>query len=218
MTKARSYHHPDLRQALLDGAVEAIQSEGMRAFSLRGLAARLGVSHAAPYRHFASKEALVATLLLEGHKRLRLDLIAARDACRGKAADKLLALHRAYLDFARQFPAYLSIMFSREGVAAELSLSHEEVPDLEQYGSFSVLENAVRDCQAEGALDAQADTAALTLLVWAEAHGLALLQTEGVLTAVVESRGKTEAQAFDAMQRIVKARVSGGSKGTRKRS
>jgi AcrR family transcriptional regulator len=97
MAKKLSYHHPDLRQALLDGAVRLIKEEGMREFSLRKLAKEVGVSHAAPYRHFENKEAILATLMLEGHKRLRTTLLDARTRCPGKAIDKLIAEGRAYL-------------------------------------------------------------------------------------------------------------------------
>lgn len=206
MAKPRRYHHGDLRQTLLDGAVELIKTEGMRSFSLRRLAAQAGVSHAAPYRHFESKEEILAILMLEGHKRLRTDLMAAHKAVRGKFADKLMGMARAYLEFARQHPAYLSVMFSREGLAAAWSVRDKFAFHAEDYDSFGVLEHAVRDCQDADTLDPDADTGALSFLVWAEVHGLALLRNEGVVAGMSELRGRSEDQALDAMFKLMRAR------------
>jgi len=206
MAKARRYHHPDLRQTLLDQAVRLIKSEGMRNFSLRKLAAEAGVSHAAPYRHFESKEEILATLMLEGHRRLRADLIAARDACRGKGGDKMLALGRAYLEFARLHPEYLNLMFSREGMAAAMSVREKLAFHQQDYDSFGVLEAQVQECQAEGSLDAKADAGALGILIWAEVHGLALLRNEGIVANMSESRGISEAKALDVILKLVRAR------------
>jgi len=77
VAKKKQYHHPDLRQTLLDEAVKLIDDEGLRGFSLRKLAVRAGVSHAAPYRHFENKDEILVILMLEGHKRLRQALLAA---------------------------------------------------------------------------------------------------------------------------------------------
>jgi AcrR family transcriptional regulator len=206
MAKRRRYHHPELRQTLLDGAVRLIKSEGMRNFSLRKLASEAGVSHAAPYRHFESKEEILATLLLEGHRRLRLGLIAARDACRGKGGDKMLALGRAYLEFARLSPEYLNVMFSREGMAAAMSVREKLAFHQQDYDSFGVLEAQVKACQAEGILDAKADSGALSMLIWAEVHGLALLRNEGIVAELSESRGIDEAKAIEMILELVRAR------------
>jgi len=206
MLKKRSYHHPDLRQALLDGAVRLIKEDGMREFSLRKLAAQAGVSHAAPYRHFENKEAILATLMLEGHKRLRTSLLEARTRCLGKAIDKLIAQGRAYVDFARKNPEYLSVMFSREGMAAARRMGEKLGADQEDYDSFGVLENTVSECQAEGSMDPRAHPGALSLHAWAEVHGLALLRNEGLIAGMSEMRGGKESSTLDAIFAIMRAR------------
>ena len=68
--KAGEYHHGDLRRALLAAAIETIEEEGHRTFSLRRLAHRLNVSHAAVYRHFRGRDALLAAVAQEGLQRL----------------------------------------------------------------------------------------------------------------------------------------------------
>ena len=206
MPKKRSYHHPDLRQALLDGAVRLIKEEGMREFSLRKLAKEVGVSHTAPYRHFENKEAILATLMLEGHKRLRLNLLDARARCQGKAIDKLLAQGRAYLEFARKNPEYLGVMFSKEGMAAAMSVGEKLGGHQEDYDSFGVVEGTVKECQAEGSMDPRADAAALALLAWAEVHGLALLRNDGLIAGMSEVRGGKESSTIDAIFAIMRAR------------
>jgi AcrR family transcriptional regulator len=209
MPRKRSYHHPDLRQALLDGAVRLIKAEGMREFSLRKLAKAVGVSHAAPYRHFENKEAILATLMLEGHQRLRLSLLDARARCAGKAIDKLLAEGRAYMEFARKNPEYLSVMFSQEGMAAAMSVGERLGAHREDYDSFGVVEATVRECQAESSMDPTVDTVALALHAWAEVHGLALLQKEGLIAGMCEVRGGKESSTLDAIFAIMRGRWRG---------
>jgi AcrR family transcriptional regulator len=206
LAKKRSYHHPDLRQALLDGAVRLIKEEGMREFSLRKLASQVGVSHAAPYRHFENKEAILTTLMLEGHKRLRASLLDAVARSRGKAIDKLLAQGRAYLEFARKNPEYLSVMFSREAMAAARSVGEKLGAYQEDYDSFGVVETIVAECQSEGTMDPHANTGALSMHAWAEVHGLALLRNEGLIAGMSEMRGGKEASTLDAIFGIMRAR------------
>ena len=205
-TEKQSYHHPDLRQALLDGAVRLIKQEGLREFSLRKLATQVGVSHAAPYRHFENKEAILATLMLEGHKRLRTSLLDARTRCPGKAIDKLMAQGRSYLEFARKNPEYLTVMFSKEGMAAAMSVGERLGGHQEDYDSFGVVESTVKDCQAEGSMDPREDTAALGLHAWAEVHGLAMLRNDGLIAGMSEVRGGKESTTIDAIFAIMRAR------------
>jgi AcrR family transcriptional regulator len=200
------YHHPDLRQTLLDHAARLIKSDGLRDFSLRKLAAEAGVSHAAPYRHFESKEEILATLMLEGHRRLRTELLAARDSCRGKCADKLLALGRAYLGFASSHPEYLAVMFSRESMAAAASLREKLAIHEEDHDSFGVLHGLVKACQAEGSLDAKSDAGFMSLLIWSEVHGLALLRNEGIIARMCEKHGQSEGKALDAIFKMIRGR------------
>ncbi len=200
MKGTKSYHHKDLKQALLQHAVRLIQDEGMKGFSMRKLAALAGVSHTAPYRHFASKEELLATLMLEGHMRLRAALLATAAATSGRARDKLLAMGRAYLDFAREQPEYISLMFSGEGMAAAMSVASRQAEFFaEDSDSFGPLEEAVRACQAEGSLDPSSDPGALSFAVWSQVHGLALLRNEGMIRLMAAERGYTEADTLDAV-------------------
>ena len=74
-----TYHHGDLRQALLDRAAEVIEAQGIEAVTIRGLARDLGVSHAAPNRHFKSRADLLTALAAEGYAALRSATLSAAE-------------------------------------------------------------------------------------------------------------------------------------------
>ncbi|MCW3838798.1 TetR/AcrR family transcriptional regulator [Micromonospora yasonensis] len=104
MTTTRGYHHGDLRRALLEAAVQAIGESGPAALSLRDLARRAGVSHAAPAHHFGDKAGLLTALAVEG-----FDLLAA---ALDRADGDLLAAGVAYVRFAVGHRAHFEVMFS----------------------------------------------------------------------------------------------------------
>jgi len=210
MASKNRYHHPDLRQALLDGALKLIQEEGLRGFSLRKLAAKAGVSHAAPYRHFENKDEILFALMLEGHKRLRKALVDAEQSCNGTAADKYLAMTRAYLAFARQNPEHLRVMFSREAMAAAMGREHAKFHD--NHDSWGALEGLVRRCQDEGFLPREADPGVLSLLAWAEVHGLALLCNEGAIETMSVVRAGAGDNVLEEIFAVMKSRLSRSKK------
>lgn len=208
-SQKRRYHHPDLRQTLLDSAVRLIEREGLGQLSMRKLAALAGVSHAAPYRHFKNKDAIVAALMLEGHRRLKRALAEARLRTPGAAWVKLAVMGRAYVEFAHQNPEYMAVMFTRAGMASAMSSAAElEAGALppEEYDSFGELERTVRDCQAEGSLDPGRDSGGLSLAIWSQVHGLALLRNEGLIAGMAQMRGKREEDALESIFDILRAR------------
>ncbi|MCU0635280.1 MAG: TetR/AcrR family transcriptional regulator [Gemmatimonadaceae bacterium] len=159
------YHHGDLRQALLDAARESLEREGAAALSLRALARRLGVSHNAPYRHFADREVLLDALCADGFARLADRLRHAR----GKTADdRLAAMGEAYVAFADQHPGLFALMFQ----PADPALRLQTIPVATD--ALAVLEGGIRDVTGE---DDPVDVASL----WALAHGLAQLRLNGHL-------------------------------------
>ncbi|SCF36923.1 DNA-binding transcriptional regulator, AcrR family [Micromonospora viridifaciens] len=103
MARSRAYHHGDLRRALLDAAVEAMTESGPAALSLRDLARRAGVSHAAPAHHFGDKAGLLTALAAQGFDRLT-------EALRG-AGDDLVEVGVAYVGFAVRHRAHFEVMF-----------------------------------------------------------------------------------------------------------
>ncbi|WP_435203948.1 TetR/AcrR family transcriptional regulator [Micromonospora sp. bgisy143] len=162
MTETRAYHHGDLRRALLDAALEAIGEVGPAALSLRDLARRAGVSHAAPAHHFGDKAGLLTALATQGFDRLAQALVAA--------GDDLLAAGVAYVDFAVAHRAYFEVMFRPE-------LHRPDDPELtaarERAGS--ALRSGVAARAASG------DIGRDSLAAWSIAHGFATLWLSGAL-------------------------------------
>src|SRR5262249_49721298 len=145
----RPYHHGDLRRTLLDAAIAIVKEAGAGALSLRELARAAGVSHAAPYRHFPSREALLAALATEGF----LGLGAAREARAAGVTDpvaRLTALGVGYVRYAVDHPGHFRVMFSRD--------LHEgiEDPALAAAGepTLRALVDAVAAAQAAGVVRA----------------------------------------------------------------
>jgi len=159
---ARRYHHGDLRRALLDEAIAAIAEGGPGAVTLRGLARRIGVSHAAPLHHFRDKAGLLTALAAEGY---RLLAEALRDA--GHSTDDSLEIGVAYVRFATEHGPHFFVMFRPE-------LYHADDPELVE------ARTAAREALfgAMGcARDDDPDQATLTAGVagWSLVHGCATL-------------------------------------------
>ncbi len=114
----QSYHHGDLRRALLTAAADAIADSGVTALSMRDLARRAGVSHAAPAHHFADKAGLLTALATDGFERLAKALATSR-----LASNSLLELGVTYLRFALADRATFEVMFRTD-------LYHADDPDL----------------------------------------------------------------------------------------
>ncbi|MFV8165269.1 TetR/AcrR family transcriptional regulator [Mycobacterium sp. 134] len=118
MTASRSrYHHGDLRAAVLQQAELTLSRSGVDGLSLRRLARDIGVSHAAPSRHFRDKQALLDALAVSGFERLGRSI--NRRASSGSFDERLRAVAHAYVHFAIANPALLALMFSRK---------HDEAP------------------------------------------------------------------------------------------
>ena len=157
--KKRSYHHGDLKAALVRVAGKILEKEGVEALSLREVARRAGVSHNAPYRHFPQREGLLAALAAEGFGMLGQ---AQREAA---AAGGLRAMGEAYVRFALAQPQRFRLMFGGEvSIAKHAQL--REVATRTFEGLSGALAAGVPE--AKGARDA-------SIAAWALVHGLAQL-------------------------------------------
>src|SRR6202045_2716081 len=164
-----TYHHGDLRAACLSAALELLEEGGATALSLRAVARRAGVSAAAPYRHYADREALVSAVAAVGYRELAERLAAAHPA--PSTPEQLASVGVAYVEFALDQPALFRMMFGEpcdrdndERVAATAAVS-------------LYLREIVARCFP------QADAEALAPAIWALVHGLAFLHLDGKLDA-----------------------------------
>jgi AcrR family transcriptional regulator len=174
MSEEKPYHHGNLRVTLLAAAVELVGDRGPKGFTLREVARRAGVSHNAPYRHFASRDELLQTVAEEGFGRLKETMELALH--RGHtAADRLQLSGCGYVEFALRWPHHFAVMFDMPHDAAE-----QQARGAAGLGAFGVLMNCVEDAQAEGAIPA-GDSLPLALTAWSLVHGVAKLAVSGTL-------------------------------------
>ncbi len=188
-----------LRETLLDAASALIARKGPQGFSLREVARRARVSEAAPYWHFADREALLAAVAERGFLEMARGMMEIRsrtdDPLRG-----LRALGIGYVKFALAHPSYLRVMFG------------SEVPDKANYPglkqaadrTFDLLVQAIADAQAAGQVR-PADSQELAVAAWSLVHGLAALLVDGKLKDHVHS--PTEAERL--VERVTEAFMLG---------
>jgi AcrR family transcriptional regulator len=174
----RSYHHGNLRTALLEHAARVVREYGADELSLRELARQVGVSHSAPRRHFADRQALLAALAEDGFTRLGAELQRALDGAGRDFTDRLHAAALAYVRFATQEAALLELMFASKHQAESDSLNESAER------AFSVLLQLIRQGQAAGVLEA-GEPERIGLLLFATLQGIATLTTSGMLPSDV---------------------------------
>jgi AcrR family transcriptional regulator len=172
---AKPYHHGDLRRALIDEALRTIEAEGVERLTLRTVGARLGVSRSALYRHFADKQALLATVGKEGFSKLRQ---ALADAWEGNGHGRIgfEAMHRAYVQFAAAHPSHYRVMFGGFIESAE----KDDHFISEARSAFQVLVDALVEQQNAGDIRRD-DPVLMARFVWAVVHGTAMLFINGQL-------------------------------------
>jgi AcrR family transcriptional regulator len=187
---SRPYHHGNLRETLLAHAERTVRERGADVLSLRELAREAGVSHAAPRRHFADRQALLTALAETGFDRLGAELGAAVAAVGADAscADRLLAAAHAYLRFATDDAALLGLMFAaKRGAGAQRA---EAAADR----AFAVLLGLIEAGQAEGVLE-PGDPLRLGIVLLAGLQGIAALVTGGLMAPELVDRTVDDAVA-----------------------
>jgi AcrR family transcriptional regulator len=159
----RAYHHGDLRNGLLEAARTILEEESLAALTLRAVARKAGVSHAAPYRHFPNHEALLVELSIEGFEELREQLSEAAKAP-GTESDRIATLGAAYMRFIAARPALARLMFGGQ------------LPNRDQFPALGLKADAIGEEIGQALHDG-----ALGLAVWGAMHGLAMLVLENVI-------------------------------------
>lgn len=164
-----TYHHGNLRKALLERAAAVIAEQGVEGLSLRGLAQDLGVSHAAPSRHFRDKVDLLRTLATEGHETLGRYTFAASNQAGSDPLEHLAALGHAYVRFSLEHPAYY-----RSGRHPEVAAQADDALKQAHGRRMEALLRATHAAQAAGW---RQDASALHAMVFglATVRGLAAL-------------------------------------------
>jgi AcrR family transcriptional regulator len=187
-----AYQHGDLRRALVQAGLKLLAERGVAGLSLRAAAELAGVSHAAPYRHFRDKEALVAAIAEEGFRMLTRHMREEIAAVAGESLlTRLGAAGQGYVSFALSHPAYFRTMFGgvfapavKDGKQSSLQAAGQE--------SYDVLRTLVDEGLAKGTLRAGTPDE-IALAAWSLVHGLGMLLIDGQLTPMHESRPQVRA-------------------------
>lgn len=168
------YHHGNLREALIEATLELIAERGSADFTFAEIARRIGVSPAAPYRHFRDRNTLLTEVARRGYQQLEADLTQAWGGGQPNPLQALIHCGCAYLEFARQQPAYYFAMF-------EARSAIETNPDLAQAGdqTLAVLRTAAAAAWATDSENRQPPSQMVALHLWSLAHGIASLFLKG---------------------------------------
>ena len=193
-TGARPYHHGDLRAALLAAAGAELEARGIEAFSLRSVAKRAGVSHAAPAHHFGDVNGLLTALAAQGFRRFVANQAAYEDRAGTDPAARLVESGLGYIAFAGANPALFRLMFGSDRPDFQAPELHEAAK-----AAFRQLEAA--NAAVAAALGKPLDQSNVEA-TWAVVHGLADLLAGGRLMRL----GAMDGPAREAVLREVIAR------------
>jgi len=174
VSATRPYHHGNLRAALLEQAVRTVDERGVQALSLRGLARDVGVSHAAPRRHFPDRQALLDAIGEDGFERLGTALGQAVDRAGTAFGARLHALARAYVAFSTDHPALVEVMFAGKQRAGADRV--REASDR----AFAIPLTVIAQAQAHGELP-PGDPGRVAIVAFATLQGLAAMANGGMI-------------------------------------
>jgi AcrR family transcriptional regulator len=196
MPRKKTYHHGDLKNALIKAGVEILAKDGVSGLSLRKVASKAGVSHAAPYSHFADKQALIAAISTEGFRQLyeRVDMVAEK--YKTTPSKQLIEVAWTYVQFALDDPDRFKVMFS--GILEK----EKEYPEFvaESQRNFQLVKMIVEANQSAGMLrSGPSDLVAMS--AWGIIHGFIMLLLEGQIShTVLEQMSLRELVEFQLEQ------------------
>lgn len=178
----------DLRQRILDGAEALLEAEGLGALSLREVARRAGVTHQAPYHHFADRETILAELVTRGFDELARRLARANDQ-EGSRREAVYESGLAYVGFALDHPGIFRIMFR---------------PEVCDAGRFPAAQQAGDRAHAElhrmvQRLHGREASPVLASVYWAQVHGLACLLVDGPIGQQLKGARERRAHAREVL-------------------
>lgn len=178
-----TYHHGNLRSALIDAAILLLAEKGISGLSIREVARQVGVGHAAPYRHFRNKKELIEAIAAVGYRQLSKGCELAEKKFPDDPQEQLRDGGIRYLMFAAENPEIANIMFSGylslDDCGEELAVTSDK--------ALMDLVKIISNGQAAG-IYGESDTFDLTLASWSMVHGLSMLVISGMLKEVASSK------------------------------
>jgi AcrR family transcriptional regulator len=180
MTTKNSYHHGNLKAALIDAGIAILNEQGLPALSLRNVAQRIGVSHTAPYAHYNDKHALIAAIAAAGYQELTQTLQAIEQRHADNPLAQLYSSAWAYYQFAQRSPAHFRLTFS--GIVEQ----QHDYPDFiaAAYQCFNQVLSIVNNAQRAELLKT-GSTELLAISVWGMVHGVVSLLLENLISHTI---------------------------------
>lgn len=198
----KTYHHGDLKNALIKAGIRILSKEGVAGLSLRKVASKAGVSHTAPYAHFADKQALIAAISTEGYRMLYERIATVTRRYEGDPLKQLVEASWAYVEFALDEPDHFRITLS--GVV-EKEKDYPAFVEISQKGFATVVE-ITEACQLAGILDeGPADLTALS--VWGLVHGIASLILDGQVSHSILDRMSVRDLLIYSLNQVTRVRI-----------
>lgn len=181
--RKKTYHHGDLRNALVGAAIRLIETGRRDDFSLRETAREVGVSANAAYRHFEDRSALLTEVARSGFERLSLDMQRTMDSvpmgdAREDAINRFKAVGRAYVEFALSHPELFGVMFGASGTP-RIAPSWQSA-NSSNASPYRLLEETLNELVTQGVL-APARRPGAEIEAWATVHGFARLILDGAV-------------------------------------
>jgi AcrR family transcriptional regulator len=203
----RPYHHGDLRQALIDAALEILSTGGEEPLTLREIARRAGVTHAAPYRHFADKQALLAAVAEDGFRGMHARMVEHMAPHPRGSLARLGACGVGYVTYAVDNPTHFRVMFGPGLLSARTSGS-ADYPGLAEAGgaTFEALMTSVVEGQERGTIR-PGDPQEIALASWSLVHGLAMLLVDGQLGLLDVGADRTQ-ELTEKMSRLLQVGIA----------
>jgi AcrR family transcriptional regulator len=203
--KKRGYHHGDLKNARIEAGMNILSEEGVGGLTLRKVAHRAGVSYAAPYAHFADKQALIAAISTDGYQRLYDQLSRAVHRHDGDPRAQLVEGAWAYVTFALEDTAHFRVTMS--GVV-EKEKDYPAFVAVSQK-SFALVLEIVEACQRDGILR-PGPTDIVALGVWSLLHGFVSLLLENQVSHAVRDRFSIRDMLVAVLEQITCVPVATG--------
>jgi AcrR family transcriptional regulator len=196
----KNYHHGDLKNALIKAGIEILSKEGVNGLSLRKTARKAGVSHTAPYAHFTDKQALIAAIALDGHRKIYMRIEEVVTQYPNDPLEQLVQLAWAYMQFGLESPAHYKITFSG---LIENEKNYPELVEVTRQ-SLTAFQKIIVDCQAAGVLNASEYAAEIDAVsLWGLIHGLVSLVIEGQISSSLMKRTPPKDMIIAALQQVV---------------
>jgi len=191
------YHHGDLRSALLDAALAVLTEIGPQGLTIREVARRAGVSHAAPYRHFADRDELILAVVEQGFEKMQQTMQAEKATAPDDPVSQFAASGLAYVAFALQHPAYYRVMFSGDllSTTGDLTLQHTSRQALQEMVSN------IAECQQLGMVR-KGDPVMQALTILSTIHGFVSLVNDNRIGHLVNKPFSLESIRDEVLRMI----------------